>query len=166
VAGALPARWEPQAGASLVVATVDVYVLRGTGDHQALLLLRRAAGTRCTGSWEVVHGRIEPHERPEDAAVREVREETGFAVERLYNVTVQPFYIHAQALVTAAVVFAAFVGDGPVVLGPEHDAGEWLLLGEARERVSWPRSRTVIADIALTLRAGHAGPIDDVMRVF
>ncbi len=149
----------------MLVATVDVYVVRGTGDAQQLLLLRRASGTRCTGSWEVVHGRIEEGEHPEDAAVREVREETGLAVERLYNVTVQPFYIHGSALVTAAVVFAAYVIDGAIALGAEHDRGEWLPLPAARERVSWPRSRAVIADIALTLRDGHAGSIEDVLRV-
>ncbi|MGH7635065.1 MAG: NUDIX domain-containing protein, partial [Gemmatimonadaceae bacterium] len=71
------------------VATIDVYLLRRAAYGWETLVLERAAGTRCTGAWEAVHGHIEAGERPEDAAVREVHEETGLAVRRLYNVTVQ-----------------------------------------------------------------------------
>ncbi|MEP7026383.1 MAG: NUDIX domain-containing protein, partial [Actinomycetota bacterium] len=71
--------------------------------------------------WETVHGHIEPGEEPEDAASREVAEETGLVVQRLYNVTVQPFYLHHSHTVELAVVFAAFVDHrDPVTLGPEH----------------------------------------------
>jgi len=73
------------------VGVVDVFVLRRRGEEWDALVLERAPGVRCPGAWETVHGMIERGERPEDAAVREVREETGLAVDRLYNVTVQPF---------------------------------------------------------------------------
>ena len=52
------------------VALVDVYVIRGTGPTLECLVLRRAAGGRCPGSWEAVHGHIEPGERPVEAALR------------------------------------------------------------------------------------------------
>jgi 8-oxo-dGTP pyrophosphatase MutT (NUDIX family) len=87
----------------LTIGVVDVLVFRGTPAGGEVLVLRRAAGTRCTGAWEVVHGRIEPGERPEDAALREVREETGLAVDRLYNLTCQPFYLNRFATVQLAV---------------------------------------------------------------
>ena len=148
------------------VATVDAYVLRRVGDAWEALILRRAAGTRCTGAWEAVHGRIEPGERPEDAALREVREETGLAVERLYNVAVQPFYLHDSGVVTLAVAFAAVVtGEREPVLSKEHDAAIWLPLPAAAERLAWPRSRAALADIAVLLATGDAGPVEDVLRV-
>ena len=46
--------------------------------------LRACRTTRCPASWETVHGHVEPNETPEGAAVREVQEETGLALERLY----------------------------------------------------------------------------------
>jgi 8-oxo-dGTP pyrophosphatase MutT (NUDIX family) len=148
------------------VGSVDVYLLRDVRDTQEILMLQRAPGTRCTGAWEVVHGHIEPGETPAAAAVREVREETGLAIARLYNVTVQPFYLHAIDTVMLAVVFAAFVrDDADVTLGSEHARFAWLPIDEAKTRAAWPRSRAVMDDIVALLGHGDAGPVEDVLRV-
>jgi 8-oxo-dGTP pyrophosphatase MutT (NUDIX family) len=147
------------------VATVDVILLRQGPSGLEALVLQRAQGARCTGAWEVVHGRIEPGERPEDAAIREVREETGLVVERLYNVTVQPFYLHMLELVSLAVVFAAFTRPGQITLGPEHSHAEWLTVDAALSRLTWPRTRASLGDAASLLAAGDAGPVEDVLRV-
>lgn len=147
------------------VGTVDVHLLRRRADGWETLVLRRAEGTRCTGAWEVVHGRIEAGERPEDAALREVREETGLEVERLYNVTVQPFYLHMFSAVMLAVVFAAFPRDGALALGPEHADAAWVPVEEAMRRLVWPRSRAALADALSLLGGGDAGPVEDVLRV-
>ena len=148
------------------VATVDVYVIRPRQDGWRLLLLRRAQGTRCPGSWEVVHGRVEAGERPEHAAAREVREECGLEVERMYSVGVQPFYLPMQGVVTAAVAFAAFVDEPAAVrLGVEHDSSEWLSPADAHVRFTWPRSRTMLGEIQSLLATGDAGSVEDVLRV-
>jgi 8-oxo-dGTP pyrophosphatase MutT (NUDIX family) len=150
---------------TIKVATVDVYVIRPLGEWR-VLVLKRGTHTRCPGSWEAVHGRIEEGERPERAAVREVLEETGLPVARLYNITVQPFYLHAQGIVNVAVVFAAFVDEpAEVRLGEEHDAFEWLSPADAKERFIWPRSKAVLRDIVSLLGTGDAGPVEDVLRV-
>ena len=149
------------------VGVVDVYVVRASKDPWQVLVLQRAAtGTRCPGSWETVAGSIEPAERPADAALRELLEETGLAVERLYNVTVQPFYLHRTDTVQMAVVFAAFVREpAELVLGPEHQAGEWLPVAEARARFAWPREREALDHIRVLVGRGDAGPLEDVLRV-
>ncbi len=145
---------------------VDVYVIRPYRAVWRALVLRRALDTRCPGSWEAVHGHIEPEETPENAAVREVREETGLTVDRLYNVTVQPFYLHRIDTVELAVVFAAFVSEpGTVTTGPEHDTHEWLPISMARKRCTWPRARAALDDIVSLLKRGDAGAVEDVLRV-
>lgn len=146
---------------------VDVYVIRPRLEGWLVLVLQRASDTRCAGAWETVHGRLESDERPEHGAVREVREETGLTVSRLYNLTVQPFYLHATATVQLAIVFVAFVDEpGTVRLGPEHVRSEWLSVGEAGSRFVWPRERAALAEAVAILSAGHAGPVEDVLRVF
>jgi dATP pyrophosphohydrolase len=150
----------------LHVGVVDVYVIRPYRDDWLVLALQRATTTRCPGSWETVHGRMEADERPEDAALREVREETGLAVDRLYSITCQPFYLHTTGAVQMAVVFAAFVPEpGTVTLGDEHQAHEWLSMEAAALRLMWPREREALEHIRILLGTGDAGPAEDVLRV-
>ncbi len=151
---------------SLNVGTVEVHVVALDRAEWSVLALQRAADTRCPGSWEVVHGRIEDGEEPEDAAIREVREETGLEVRRLYNVRVQPFYLHRSHTVEVSVVFAAFVDPrAQLTLGPEHMTAEWLSASAALERLFWPAERTSLRELLHLLADGTGGVAEDALRV-
>lgn len=157
-------------GTRVEARIVDVVLLAAAGpghaDRWRVLTLRRAAGVRCTGAWELVHGTIELGERPADAARREVHEETGLAVERLYSLTVNPFYLHARDTVQLAIVFAAVVdGMAPIALGVEHDAAEWRSPAEAIAQLAWPREHEAVQYALHLLRTGDAGPVEDVILV-
>ena len=149
------------------VSLVDLYVLRGAKQALECLVHRRAAGGRCPGSWEAVHGHIEAGETPADAAARELREETGLRAERLYNLSrVEAFYQHRLDEVALVPVFAAFVAsDATVRTGVEHDRHEWLPPAEARRRFAWPREARALEDVVALLGAGDAGAVEDVLRV-
>jgi len=144
---------------------VDVFVVRASGRGWQHLALRRARGTRCPGTWEAVHGRIERAETPPEAARREVREETGLAIERLYSLTVNPFFLVSTGTVELAVAFVAVVARGDVTLGDEHDAHVWLSRAAARARYHWPRERESLDHIAALFRGGHAGKAEDVLLI-
>ena len=149
------------------VGTVDVFVIHPAGPDWRVLALQRANDTRCPTAWEPVHGHIEAGEEPQDAAMREVREETGLTVDSLYVVRVQPFYLRKVRAVELAIVFAAFVrAPGEPVLGPEHQAFAWLSVDEALTRFAFPAERASLREIVELLATGDAGPVDDVMRIF
>ena len=153
--------------ATVEAGTVDVFILARDGARWVVLALQRALDTRCPTAWETVHGRIEAGEEPEDAAVRELREETGLAAERLYSVRVQPIYIVKTHTVQLGVGFAAIVSQAaPVTLGEEHMAHEWLPAEQALERFVWPSERTGLRECLDLLAGGDAGPVEDVLRVF
>ena len=146
--------------------TIDVVVVRPLAAGWRVLALRRTANTRCAGAWEIVHGHIEAGEEPADAAVREVREEAGLSVARLYNLRVQPFYLHRARVVQLAIVFVAFVDEpADVVIADEHDAAEWLSVDQALGRFGFPSERASLREAVELLATGDAGAVDDVMRV-
>ncbi len=146
---------------------VDVYVLRLGGAAPEVLVLRRAPGQRSAGSWETVHGHIAPGEEPVAAALRELREETGLAPERFYNLSrVESFYLHQHGVVALIPAFCAIVRpDAAVRLSEEHDRSEWLDPAGAGRRFSWPREKRALADALELLTGGDAGPVEDVLRV-
>src|SRR5258706_134366 len=101
---------------------------------------------------------------PAAAAVREVREETGLEVLRLYNVRVQPFYLHRSHTVQLSVVFAAFADpSAPLTLGTEHTAGEWVNDDDALARLFWPGDRQSLREALTLLADGTAGGAEDVL---
>ncbi|GHF13949.1 (deoxy)nucleoside triphosphate pyrophosphohydrolase [Streptomyces griseoluteus] len=55
-------------------------------DGDRLLAARRSAPPELAGRWELPGGKVEPGERPDDALVRELREELGIDVEAVERV--------------------------------------------------------------------------------
>ncbi|MDB4888032.1 MAG: hydrolase [Gemmatimonadetes bacterium] len=153
--------------ATVEAGTVDVFVLARDGAEWRALVLQRANDTRCPTAWETVHGHIEAGEEPEQAAVRELREETGLTAERLYSVRVQPIYLVRTHTVHLGVGFAAIVSrHDAITLGAEHMAHAWLPVEQAMARYAWPAERAGLRECLELLGTGDAGPLEDVLRVF
>ena len=148
------------------VGVVDVYLIDPQLEPWRVLALHRAPGISRGGTWETVHGKIESEEVAQDAALREVLEETGLVPQRLYNVTVHSFYLHKTARIEVAVVFCAFVDSGSAVtIGPEHSEYAWLNIDDAPARFTWPRAGQALGEISKLLAGGNAGAAEDVLRV-
>jgi type II secretory ATPase GspE/PulE/Tfp pilus assembly ATPase PilB-like protein/8-oxo-dGTP pyrophosphatase MutT (NUDIX family) len=151
----------------IVPGVVEVFVIQHRGGDWRVLALQRAADAKRPGSWETVYGKIDSGERAEDAAVRELTEETGLEVKALYNVTVNSFYLHNKRTIEMCIVFAVFVADdADPTIGEEHQRFEWLPLDEACERYTWPREAHALREARRLLATGDAGPVEDVLRIF
>lgn len=153
--------------APLRVAYIDLLVLRGAAEQLEVLCLRRGPKGRSPGSWEAVHGHIDPGETPVAAVLREIQEETGLKPESLYSLSrAEAFYRHTENELVLIPVFAAFVGrDAKVKLSKEHDEHEWLRAQAARVRMSWPRIRREIGYAIRLVGLGNAGVLEDVLRI-
>jgi 8-oxo-dGTP pyrophosphatase MutT (NUDIX family) len=133
------------------------------GGVPELLLIRRAPGRIFAGLWQCVTGGLEPGERVPAAALREVREETGFgpgAIEAFYDLDqVTQFYDEGSDAIVAGAIFAVRVRlKAEPVLSREHDACRWVGREDAVRLTVWPAYRETIERIMGTLLDADAEP--------
>jgi 8-oxo-dGTP diphosphatase len=117
-------------------------------DAGRVLLVRRGREPN-RGLWALPGGRIEPGESAEAAAVREVHEETGVAIERpelfdTVDVTVagEPG-IEGQRYSVA--VFRARYASGHPVAGDDAAEARWVKLGDVADLPLTEGTRAIVA---------------------
>ena len=118
-------------------------ILRADG---AFLLGRRPPGSIYAGHWEFPGGKVEAGETPRLALARELQEELGIAVDRVYPWITREFvYEHAHVRLH----FFRVLGWQGEVKDLQHDALHWQLPGAATVTPMLPANAPVLA--ALTL---------------
>ncbi len=129
---------------------VECWVFRIPPESEPeFLLIRRAPGRIFPALWQCVTGGLEPGERVPLAALREVREETGFGpaeIDGFYDLDqVTHFYDEGPDAIIAGAVFAVRVRPGAEPrLSHEHDGARWAGRDEALGLVVWPTYRDAI----------------------
>lgn len=114
--------------------------------QQKFLLLRRTADY-LRGTWQMVTGGIDEGEKAYEAALREVKEETGLVPRYLYTAdAVETFYMKVLDKIAFVPTFVAFVDQTEVRL-TEHDLYEWLSFEQARERLIFSEQKRVITHV-------------------
>ncbi len=123
---------------------VEVCVFRIVKRESRFLLLKRSADEKVyPGIWQIVTGRIEENEHSVAAALREVREETGFSPHRFWRLPfVNSFYEPVKDLIHLCPYFAAEVsGEADPVLSSEHQEYQWCTFEKAQALLPWSGQR-------------------------
>lgn len=138
---------------------VAAAIIAGQGADAKLLILRRA-GPVAGGAWGIVTGSVEPGEKAGEAIRREIQEETGLVIDRLYTSGLtETFYFAPDNVVELMPVFVAFVpAVVDVTLDHGSDAYQWCNRDEAIAHLTFAGQRRAIADIwhDFVLRAPEA----------
>ena len=127
---------------------VAAAIIAGSGSGAKLLILRRASPV-AGGAWGIVTGSVEPGEKAGEAIRREIQEETGLVIDRLYTSGLtETFYFAPDNVVELMPVFVAFVpAIVDVVLDHGSDAYQWCDRDAAIAHLTFAGQRRAIADI-------------------
>lgn len=121
------------------VPAVGVVCLRG----EAVLLIRRGTPPRA-GEWSLPGGRIEPGERAMDAALRELREETGVEAEITGLIDVVDGLFPEAGRHYLLIDYAARWVSGEPVAGDDALEARFVALDEVDGLIDWSETRRVI----------------------
>ena len=134
--------------ATKILEVTDVSVIRAAGG--VVLRESRSGDTEVAvihrpeyDDWTFPKGKVEPNESPEDAALREVREETGLRCD-----LVRPLgctaYVDRRGRDKVACYWVMEVRGGRFKPGIEVDRMLWLPVDEAAKRLTYGRDRTLL----------------------
>jgi mutator protein MutT len=117
-------------------------------DAGRVLLVRRGREPN-RGLWALPGGRIEPGERAEAAAIREVREETGIQIERPEPFDTVEVTAAAEPGINgrrySVAVFRARYASGHPVAGDDAAEARWVKLGDVADLRLTEGTRAIVA---------------------
>jgi 8-oxo-dGTP pyrophosphatase MutT (NUDIX family) len=128
-------------------------VVRRTGDGVEVALAARRT-RKGDLAWGLPKGLVEPGEKPEEAAVREVREETGLQAEILQPLgDISYWYVWEGERIRKRVTFFLMEAVGGDVSQHDHEMEDvlWFPLEEARRKASYSSERGVLRRAAEAL---------------
>lgn len=137
-----------------MIPTPAVGVVCLKGDK--VLLIRRGTPPR-QGEWSLPGGRIEPGERLADAALRELREETGVEAELIGLVDVVDGLFSEAGRHYVLIDYAAIWTGGEPTAGDDAAEAAFFPLEEALRQVDWSETRRIIRQAHVMTAAHGAG---------
>ena len=119
-------------------------VVRDTGDGgREVLLVHRPR----YDDWTFPKGKVDVGESDQDAALREVEEETGFRCSLGFELP-STRYVDGRGRSKLVRYWLMRVVDGDFVANNEVDQIEWLTADEARARLTYDRDRQLTEHLA------------------
>lgn len=112
---------------------INAFVCKLENGISKYLIIRRSSKSY-TGSWQMVSVGVEKNVAGWEAAIREIKEETGLIPTRLYSSNiVESVYLANQNYISMVPVCLAFVDPNcEVVLNEmEHDEYKWITIDDA-----------------------------------
>ena len=94
------------------------------------------------GIWQGVTGKIKDEEPPYKTALRELKEETGLAADKIWTADkVNIFYDATENIMNLIPVFGGVVRSKDIVLSEEHSEYKWCSIDETVKLLTWEQQK-------------------------
>ena len=122
----------------VLVRVIDAYVYSYESNKLSFLLLKRSRKKIYEYLWQGVAGKIEKNELAWQAALRELKEETGLTAQKMFVADyVSKFYEKHGDRMNFVPVFGIEVKNKKVSLSEEHCNFKWLSFKKAHAKLTW-----------------------------
>ncbi len=126
----------------IVVRVVDCHIFRWENGKPRYLLLKRSESQLYPGIWQCVTGKIEADEKPHEAALRELKEETGLTPISMWTVDQVNHFFEAELnRMNLIPVFGVEVESPNISLSPEHTKYKWCSIDEGVDLLLWNQQK-------------------------
>ncbi|MGB9726491.1 MAG: bis(5'-nucleosyl)-tetraphosphatase [Minisyncoccia bacterium] len=130
--------------------SAGILIFRETEKGREYLLLHYPSLSKGKDYWEFPKGHIEKEEKIEEAALREVKEETGLEIKELipgFKKQIKYFFKKDNKLTFKIVYyFLAKTENSGVKISSEHLGYQWLNPQKAKEVIPFKNSKLLIAE--------------------
>jgi dihydroneopterin triphosphate diphosphatase len=123
----------------ILLKYIECYVYKKSKNGIKYLLLKRSLKKEpYPGIWQIVTGKMEIGEEAYNAALREVKEETGLMQIKCFVAPkINQFYTPHNDKIYLIPVFVVKVNNERVVLSEEHTKYKWLNFKNAYKKIHW-----------------------------
>lgn len=125
---------------------IDLYPYRIVDGNPRFLILKRAKGKIYEGQWRMIGGKVIDGEKYWQAALRELKEETGYTPDKFWTIpSVNQFYEASTDTIHTIPAFAAQIPEGQnLKLNEEHTEAKWIRAENIENFILWPEQRRLI----------------------
>lgn len=125
---------------NIISNMIEVHIFRQKKKTIEFLILKRAKDQIYPNIWQMVTGKVKDGETAKDAAIRELKEETGLSPISMWVVpNVNSFYSPKKDEVCLIpVLLAEIKNDAEVIISDEHSKYRWVDYKKAKSMFAWP----------------------------
>mgnify|MGYP000029434894 CR=1 FL=1 len=119
---------------------IDAYLYRKKDHTIEFLVLKRAKNKIYSGQWRMVGGKLKENESYTQAALREIKEETGSTPVSFWTIpSINTFFEHESNTIHLIPAFAAEIESTvSLQLNNEHTNYEWITIDSVEDFIKWP----------------------------
>jgi dATP pyrophosphohydrolase len=125
---------------------IDVYPYLIKNGEPLFLIFKRSSNKIYGNQWRMVGGKVKEEESRWEAALRELKEETGLKPQKFWVIpSVNSFYEAKTDMVHSIPAFAAELPeDEEIQLDEEHSDFKWVSVDEIPKHILWPEQRRLM----------------------